>query len=52
MARTSNNGTAQMVSTEAFNARVKLAFENKMNPELKAKRAPTPFRAKWQGRKP
>ncbi|GJE14982.1 hypothetical protein [Methylobacterium longum] len=52
MARTSNNGTAQIVSTEDFNVRVKLAFENKINPELKPMRAPQPFRAKWQGGKP
>lgn len=51
MAHTSSNGIAQMVSTEDFNARVKLAFANKTNPELKAERAPTPFRARWQGRK-
>jgi hypothetical protein len=52
MARTSNNGAAQMVSTEEFNARVKLAFEDKANPELKPGRTPSPFRANWQGRKP
>lgn len=46
MARTSNNGAAQPVSTEDFNERVKRILDKKPDPQAKARRAPAPPRPK------
>ena len=46
MARTSNNGTAQSVSTQDFNERVKRIFDTKPDPSERPVRQPSPARFK------